>query len=277
MHIESAGLTDIGRRREGNEDSFFIDDVLKFFVVADGMGGHKAGEVASRIVVETLKESMQRYCSGQETPDLADSTLSAEAIRVLAGIQAANSSVHSLAQSSEEHHGMGSTVAAIYCTQSTIIAANVGDSPIFLVREASIKPLSVTHTVEAELSQLNAEKLNRIDPRYHHMLTRAMGIEDDVYPDVCEIQFFDGDIVVLCSDGLSNKVTPAEILEIAQQNDPAEACRLFIGLANGRGGEDNITVIVLKLRKHTADTGRAGFLTRFFQSWKTLFSRDDHR
>lgn len=278
MRIESAGLTDVGKKREGNEDSFLLDNALGFYVVADGMGGHKAGEVASLIVIETLKEHMDLFCSGQETPSLSDSSLSEEALRVLAGIQAANLNVHSLATSSEEHRGMGSTVAVVYCTPFTIIAANVGDSPIFLVRDKTIKSLSVTHTVEAELSQISAEKLNKVAPRYHHMLTRAVGIEQDVYPDVCEAPFFDGDIVLLCSDGLSNKVTPAEMLDIALHNDPAEACRIFVGLANGRGGEDNITVIVLKLRKKSGDESHASrILTRFFEGWKALFSRAGHR
>jgi protein phosphatase len=277
MRIESAGLTDVGKKREGNEDSFLIDDALGFYAVADGMGGHRAGEVASRMVVEALTEHMSMFCSGREAPTLADNSLSSEALRVLAGIQAANWNIHNLATSSEDHRGMGSTVAAVYCTPLTLIAANVGDSPIYLIRDGAIKPLSVTHTVEAELSQLSAEKFNKISPRYHHMLTRAVGIEEDVYPDVCEAPYFDQDIVVICSDGLSNKVTPQELRDIVLSNPPEEACRILVGLANGRGGEDNITVIVLKLRKkHSGDSFAAQLIERFFEGWKRLFSRSNH-
>lgn len=276
MRIESAGLTDVGKKREGNEDSLLIDNALGFYAVADGMGGHKAGEVASRMVVETLKEHMSMFCSGQEAPALADNSLSSEALRVLAGIQAANWNIHSLASSSDEHRGMGSTVAAVYCTPITLIAANVGDSPIYLIRDGEIKPLSVTHTVEAELSQMSAEKFNKISPRYHHMLTRAVGIEEDVYPDVCEAPFFDQDLIIICSDGLSNKVTPQEMRDIALSNPPEEACRLFVGLANGRGGEDNITVIVLKLhKKNSGDTLAARLFERFFEGWRRLFSHSN--
>ncbi len=267
MIIESAGLTDVGRKREENEDSFFVNDDLQSYVVADGMGGHLAGEVASRMVVESLDRFLKEYRSGAFHVEIQDETLSPEGNMVLEGIRQANREVHGRSINSMTKRGMGSTVAMLYCTSSTIIAANVGDSPIYLVRNGYIEPLSQTHTVEAELEQLSSERRNAIGTRYHHMLTRAVGIQEEVHPSVVEAPFYDDDIVVLCSDGLSNKVTAEEVRDIILANSASEACRVLVGLANGRGGEDNITVVVVKLGK------RKGLFSAFFGFFSRLIGR----
>ncbi len=270
MIIESAAKTDVGKKRDTNEDSYFVDPDLRSFIVADGMGGHQAGEVASRLVVETMGASLKHYLNdgGQLESDVVDEALSLEANMLLASIREANKAVYQDAQESLNRRGMGSTVACVLCTDYTIISANVGDSPIYLVRDGEIAPLSKTHTVEAELSAIDPQKALHIDRRYQSMLTRAVGTEEVVWPDVFETQFFDNDIIVICSDGLSNKVTSDEMLDIVENNSPEEACRLFVGLANGRGGEDNITVIVLKLIKREHRMSR---LLRFITN---LFTRD---
>ncbi len=227
------------------------------------MGGHLAGEVASSLVVETMGAALKRYLKegAQLVPSESDDSLSTEANILLTSIREANAAVYNDAQTSLNRRGMGSTVACVLCTDYTIISANVGDSPIYLIRDGRIAPLSKMHTVEAELSVIDPEKALHIDRRYQSMLTRAVGTEEVVWPDVYETQFFDDDCIVICSDGLSNKVTSDEMLDIVMSNSPEEACRLFVGLANGRGGEDNITVIVLRLRKQDQ---RFSGLTRFF-------------
>ncbi len=265
MIIESAGLTDVGRKREENEDSFFINDTLKSYAVADGMGGHLAGEVASQMVVENLEEYLREYSEGKVAPEMEDETLSLEGNALLAGIRKANSAVYSKSIASATKRGMGSTVALVHCTDSTLLAANVGDSPIYLVRNDTIEPLSQTHTVEAELEELSSERKNAIGTRYHHMLTRAVGIQEEVHPSVAEVPFYNEDKVIICSDGLSNKVTADEMREIVCSHSVSEACRVLVGLANGRGGEDNITVIVLSLsRKRRTLEGFFGFFSRLF-------------
>lgn len=248
MRIEPAGLSDVGKKREINEDAFLIDEENRLFVLADGMGGHLAGEVASSIVVETVQSSVADYFQSQLELNSDDESLSDEANALRTSIKLANNSVYTKSRENSDQRGMGSTVAGVLCTDFTIVAANVGDSPIFLIRNGKIEPLSMTHTVEAEIAALADEGDTTLPlaSRYHHMLTRAVGTEESVSPYVCEVQYFDGDTLVICSDGLTNKVTPDEIFDIAMKHPPQEACEVMVGLANGRGGEDNITVIVVK-------------------------------
>ena len=140
-HIESAGITDIGMKRKNNEDSLFINDKNQFYVVADGMGGHQAGEVASKLVVETLWDYIKRFNGDEDVEELADpdESLSKEANRLLSGIHLANKSVFQASRNSEAYSGMGSTVSSVYFTDSTLIAANVGDSPIYLIHDGNIE------------------------------------------------------------------------------------------------------------------------------------------
>jgi len=243
--IESAGLSDVGKKREENEDSYLVDDELQLYLVADGMGGHLAGEVASSMVVQAIRECLlaERAAeAGQE----ADETLSPDANRLLAGVKTANRVVVERAQQEEQCRGMGSTVSAIYYVDSTVIAANVGDSPIYLVRRGEIEPLYVPHTLVAEQAAIDPERAKMLDERYHSVLTRAIGAASEVVPDISEMPLFPGDMIILCSDGLSNKVSPEEICAIVSENNPGESCRRLVDLANERGGDDNITVVVLK-------------------------------
>jgi len=264
IHVEAAGLTDVGKKREGNEDSYFLDEANQLYVVADGMGGHQAGEVASGLVVATIQSLVS---DDAEDADSYDTMLSPHANRLAAWVRAANKAVYEKSRAREDYRGMGSTLAAVYYTDTTFIAANVGDSPVFLVRDGSIEPLSVTHTVAAELSVSNPEKLKQLDEKIQHMLTRAIGVGADVTPDVCELQCFRGDIIIICSDGLSNKVPAAEMADIVSGATPEAACRTFVDLANQRGGEDNITVIVLKV---AALDARQSLPLRFFEKLKLI-------
>ncbi|MBF0120267.1 MAG: serine/threonine-protein phosphatase [Desulfobacterales bacterium] len=249
--LESAGITDVGRRRKGNEDSFFVDNDLKLYVVADGMGGHQAGEVASKLVVDTIREYMKRFKAGEILEELkdVDESLSKQSNRLLASIHLANRVVNEIANSKQAYKGMGSTVSAVSFHNDNLIAANVGDSPIYLIRDNSIELLSTPHTVIAEQIAMDPEAAKQLGPEYSHMLTRAMGTNETVEPDICEIQCFKGDIVVISSDGLSDKVSPPEILEIAKKEQPEILVKKLVDLANERGGEDNITVIALSLKK----------------------------
>ncbi len=267
--VESAGLTDVGMKRRGNEDALYLDDDMKLYVVADGMGGHQAGEVASDLVVKTIRDYMKRFKKGVEVEELEDSdkTLSKEGNRLISGIKLSNQVVYQAAQARVSYQGMGATVSAVSFTGDTLIATNVGDSPIFLIRNDRIETLSVPHTVMAEQMALNQTGDERFGMEYSHMLTRAMGIEEMVVPDSCEIQCFKGDCVVIASDGLTNKVTSEEILEIVTAEKPARACRTLVDMANERGGEDNITVIVVKIKSVYRRNG--GFFSRFF----SLFQR----
>jgi protein phosphatase len=248
--IESAGITDRGKKREGNEDHLFLDDALGLYVVADGMGGHRAGEIASKLVVETISDYVRKSEVNHGSIETAahDRTLSPEANRLLSGIQLSNRIVHRASLGNSAYRGMGSTVSAVYFTDNTFIAANVGDSPIYLIRDGKIKLLSVPHTVLAEQTALNPENAEKLGLEFRHVLTRAMGTEASVKADLYEIQCFTDDILVLSSDGLSDKAAPEEIMELVYQNGLHTACRRLVDLANARGGDDNVTTIVLKVK-----------------------------
>jgi protein phosphatase len=249
VSVESAGQTDVGQKRKGNEDSFLIDDELQLYVVADGMGGRKAGEVASRLVIETISKTMHKLVSA-ESPDQmvgVDRNLSSQANQLVYAIRRANLKTYEYAQNDESCKGMGSTVSAVYFSDNQAIVSNVGDSPIYLVRDGRAEVVSTMHTVMAEQEALAPDGGLKLGQQYLHMITRAMGIGETVNPDTAEIFFQEGDILVICSDGLSDKAFPEEICEIVEKNAPEDSCRKLVDMANERGGDDNITVIVLKL------------------------------
>ena len=248
--IESAGITDIGKKRQGNEDALFFDDALGLYVVADGMGGHRAGEIASKLVVDTISKYIRQASNNGDGDHnfASDNSLSREANILLSGIYLSNKVVHEASLENEDCRGMGSTVSAVYFTAGTLIAANVGDSPIYLIRDGQIKLLSKLHTVLAEQQALNPANAKKLGMEFRHVLTRAMGTEDSVEADIYEIQCFKDDILVISSDGLSDKALPEEILKLVNQNGLQTACQRLVKLANDRGGDDNVTAIVLKVK-----------------------------
>lgn len=236
--VESAGLTDVGRKREANEDRICVDDELGLYLVADGMGGHQAGEIASELVVTSIREFLRvpearTAAADNRGPECAD--------RLLAGIRWSNQVVYEASMGRADRRGMGSTVAAVYICEDRLIAANIGDSPIYLVRNGGIDPLSVPHTLQADM------QAQAYAPFIGNVLTRAVGPHPSVDADLCEISCYKNDVLVLCSDGLSNKVSPSEIVDIASSRSPREACRQLVDLANQRGGEDNISVVAVRV------------------------------
>ncbi|MBS1239140.1 MAG: protein serine/threonine phosphatase [Deltaproteobacteria bacterium] len=240
LTVQSAGISDIGKKRESNEDRLCIDDAQGLYLVADGMGGHRAGEIASSLVVKSIRD----FFVAAETPagkgPRAD-LLSPEAGRLLAGIEWSNRVVHETAATHADYRGMGSTVSAVYLGDETVIAANVGDSPIYLIRNDHIDLLSVPHTLQADFANETFTAL------MGNILTRAVGSKDTVDADICELNAFKGDVLVICSDGLSTKVPPLEIMSIATSRPPDEACRELVDLANARGGDDNISAVLLRV------------------------------
>lgn len=272
IDIESSGITDIGRRREQNEDSLFCDDGLGLYVVADGMGGHKAGEVASKLVVETIRDYIVQNKNDyrQQIPGETDEKLSKEAQKLLASIHLSNRVVHQTALDNEDCKGMGSTVSAVYFTEKTFIVANVGDSLVYLIRDGEIDLLSVPHTLVAEQAALDPENAELLWGDFKHVLTRAMGVDESVKADINEIPFYKEDIIVISSDGLTDKASPEEILELVYNQRSDKACQELVDLANARGGEDNITAIVLRIK--SARNRNRGFMGRLKQTLQKLFN-----
>jgi PPM family protein phosphatase len=238
--VESAGISDIGKERETNEDRIFVDDAMGLYLVADGMGGHQAGEIASTLVVTSVRDFLMAK-GPKNTALLPDDRLSLPAGQLLAGIQWSNEVVHQTAMTRVDYRGMGSTVAAVCFADATLVAANVGDSPIYLVRNGGIDLLSVSHSLQAEIAP------EAHTAYFSHILTRAVGSHPAVEADICELSCYKGDILVICSDGLSTKVALLEILSIVTSRAPAQACRTLVDLANERGGNDNISIIIVRV------------------------------
>jgi len=238
--VESAGLSDVGKKRQSNEDCIFIDDARGLYLVADGMGGHRAGEVASTLVVRSIRDFLAAgEPADSHTP--FPGKLSCEAPRLLASIEWSNRGAHQAAAEHADYRGMGSTVAAVFFSEDTVIAANVGDSPIYLARNGTINLLSVPHTLQAAFpADVQA-------PFMGNILTRAVGPKNLVEADICELNCFKDDLLVICSDGLSTKVAPQEILSLTSAHPPDSACRAMVQLANERGGDDNISAVVLRV------------------------------
>ncbi|MFZ7125415.1 MAG: PP2C family protein-serine/threonine phosphatase [Desulfobacterales bacterium] len=247
--VKAAGLSDVGRKRKGNEDAFLLDDALNLYLVADGMGGRNAGEVASRLVVETIGRTL-RGLKGKECLKTVMTPLpglSEAANRLVYSVLVANRETFDFASEHPECKGMGSTVSAVHFSEDRLIVCNVGDSPVFRFREGEPETLSIPHTVMAEQEALAQNGGFRLGKQYLHMITRAMGVGQTVQPDVKELHWQPGDVLVICSDGLSDKTFPEEIGDIVLNHDPETACRDLVALANDRGGDDNVTVIVLKI------------------------------
>ncbi len=227
--------TDTGLQRRANEDSLLARSPL--FVVADGMGGAQAGEVASRIAVEFFQE-------GLGDPELPEE-------RLAEGALAANARIHELSQSNAEHAGMGTTLTAVYVGQEEVAIAHVGDSRAYCMRDGELLRLTDDHSLVDELireGRLTPEEAEEHPQR--SIITRALGPEETVEVDTRSFRARAGDVYLLCSDGLTSMVSEARLAEILREHarlrDTGEA---LIAEANRAGGRDNITVILLRLEE----------------------------
>jgi len=241
--------TDIGKRRANNEDAIFAADNL--FVVCDGMGGHKAGEIASRLAIEEISGFVKRAEEDAEItwPFGFDGALSGDANRLRTAIRLANRAIWSKAASAEAYSGMGTTVVAMIIspTRPMITYASVGDSRIYLVRSGAIRQLTRDDSW-ANLSW-GPEAVNEMArAAMQHVLTKALGTQDEVDFEIESRDLRDGDILFLCSDGMTNMVSDERILSVVSSYDPdvTGACQTLVAEANRRGGRDNLSVIVVR-------------------------------
>jgi protein phosphatase len=251
MKAISAGLTDVGRKRDNNEDTFYVDDNVGLYVVADGMGGHRAGEVASSTVVSSIKDYMEAFHTSGEARAEGEGNMSAAGIAVCHSIELANRVVYQLSQDQGSYKGMGSTAAVAYLHADTLVTANVGDSRIYLIRKDGIEQLSRDHTLLAEQIRKNPNwdpNLSSIPMK--HILVRAVGIQDSVEPDVFEMQPLPGDVFLMCSDGLTDMLSDEDIYEAVLEGGAIdEICDRLVYMANDRGGLDNVTVLLFVVQK----------------------------
>lgn len=247
MKIESYGLSDVGKKRTRNEDSFLIKADLQLYVIADGMGGHSGGEYASRLAVGTLEEVLQSLNSDPDATVISgvNSEEAECGDRLKYAIQVASQKIFDQALYDIDLKGMGTTITAVMIEKDIAYIANVGDSRAYLVRKGGLKQITTDHSLVVE--QMKAGLIAEKDVRKHTMkniITRSVGYQEEVEIDLCKIPLQASDKILLCSDGLSNAVDDQEIKRIVSSNDVQTACRELIQLANINGGEDNITVVL---------------------------------
>jgi protein phosphatase len=242
-------MTDVGRRRNHNEDNFLINDKLQLYVVCDGMGGHAGGEVASAIAVHTIEESFFTMdWSAYEASEL--DSLAQEQIKF--SVLLAGRKIFEVAEANPSFKGMGTTCVAMFVCDDVVYIGHVGDSRCYLVRQGNVDQITEDHSWVNQ--QILAGKLTEEKAKNHpykNVITRSLGFKENVEVDVIKVPMTQGDQFLLCSDGLSNLVEGDEIRDLLLEHSPQAAARQLINLACERGGDDNITVLILRVDEGT--------------------------
>lgn len=249
MDVKAIGLTHVGRQRQHNEDTFLVDAEARLFLVADGMGGHAAGEIASRIATDAVAEFIARSDSDDGTwPHAYDDRFRRSTNRLVAAMKSANTRVVEAMKKDARLRGMGTTVVAVLIEGNTASFAHVGDSRAYLLRDAQLSRITNDHSWVFE--QVQAGMLSEAEAERHplrNVITRALGGALTVVPDASEIECKSGDVFLLCSDGLTGMISEPDIVRIISEHDEIEsACAALIDAANENGGHDNITAILVK-------------------------------
>lgn len=237
--MRSDGRTDIGKKRVQNQDSIFFTDepigpLPNLYIVADGMGGHKAGDVASKTAIECVTEYVKKSAINNSVSVLKRAILYA------------NDKIYKMAKENEDWKGMGTTFVAAVCEDDILYVANIGDSRLYFIDD-EIRQVTMDHSLVEEL--IRSGQLDRNKGRNHpekNIITRALGISDKIMTDFFELEMKQGDGILLCSDGLSNMLEDDEIKEIVLESsgDITAAVEKLIDRANYYGGRDNISVVV---------------------------------
>lgn len=248
-----AGLTDVGRQRKHNEDCVLVKPELGLFVVADGMGGHNAGEVASKLVATSLDNYFASTAYGDPEGPIRpeDASLTEGARRLVGAVRKSNHDVFVISNTHIQHHGMGSTVVAMHLEGDVMHIAHVGDSRCYRIRGGELEQLTRDHSLVNDALELKPDltpaEVSRL-PK--NIITRALGMKDAVKVDVRSEPVLPGDVFLLCSDGLTGMVQPDQILDVIElAEEPREACELLIAEANEGGGNDNISAVVLRIEE----------------------------
>lgn len=237
--IEVAGLSDVGRKRANNEDSFGFDLDRNIFIVCDGMGGMAAGEVASTMAVEETLGAYKKLCTVDMEPEE----------RLDSAIASANRAVWQMAQEDHTLRGMGTTLVAACVHHDHIVVGNVGDSRAYFIRDGCCVQITEDHSYQAEQMRRGAvDSRDKLSVRLQQFITRAVGAESTVKPDFFIAELQSGDTFLLATDGLTRYVEPEEISNNFQQASNLEdTCRNLIAIANGEGAEDNVTCLLVRV------------------------------
>ena len=258
MRTRFAGKTDVGLLRDRNEDSFLVYPEYRFAAVADGMGGHLSGDVASSLAISTLMEFYGNTVGPDRTwPFPYDNDLTEEENCVVVGVRLANQHVFSRARHSQNESGMGTTIVAVMFTPDAkqVIVGHVGDSRCYRIREGHITQLTSDHSLVSEVTEiapwLSEEEVNQLPS---NVITRALGMAPDVVVDLLTTETRPGDTYLLCSDGLNGMLADDEILDICNSSeDLDEVCDVLIVKANAAGGNDNTTVVIVQVANESEE------------------------
>lgn len=259
--------TDIGLKRQHNEDRYLADPSLGLYIVCDGMGGGNAGEVASAMAIETIRTHLQSVEQAAAAPPAGtiDRNVSPATTHLANAVRAANEAIHRASWMNPAYAGMGTTVVAIRLSGDLLSTAHVGDSRLYLIRNGTIEPMTSDHSWVAEQVQqgLMTEAEAERSPK-RNIVTRALGVESTVEVEIGEIPVLNGDRLLLCSDGLTRGVRPQDILRTIESvaDTDAVADRL-IAMANAAGGEDNTTVLLVTIQGSKSNR----FWQRLKQDW----------
>ncbi len=251
MKIRYAGSTHVGMKRSHNEDNFFLLAEENLYIVADGMGGHASGEVASQIAVETLANFFIDTSRDKEItwPFKEDRSLTYDENRLVTGVKLANRRVFETAQSDPRYRGMGTTIVALVCGSTGAYMCHVGDSRGYLVHNGAIKQLTEDHSLLNDYLKVHKLTDEEIEHFPHkNVIVRALGMKETVVVDIFRLEPKPGEVYILCSDGLSGMVPDPALLETVQEGgrDLEKTCQALIARANANGGIDNITVVLVE-------------------------------
>jgi len=250
LRIEVAGETNVGMKRNHNEDNFSVLEESGLYIVADGMGGHASGEVASKMAVDALREFFTATADDPERtwPYKMDRSKGYEENRLITGIKLANLRIYESAQRDPRQRGMGTTIVSIFAVDSGVYIAHVGDSRVYRIRDKKMEQLTEDHSLlndYIKMKRLTAEEIANFP--HKNVIVRALGMKDTVKVDSRFEQPQENDIILMCSDGLSGPVTDDELLDIATTTDDLKsAAAKMIERANANGGPDNITVVLVR-------------------------------
>jgi len=249
--VRFSGATNIGRKREHNEDSIALPTTMRLAIVADGMGGHASGEVASRMAVDTIAGFFKVTQDDQQLtwPFKMDHGNRYDVNRMVTAIKLANLKIHEQAQKDPRCHGMGTTVVSTLLLDRAMVVGHVGDSRLYRRRDGAFKQITEDHSLLNDYIKMKNLSPDEIAAFPHkNVIVRALGMKNTVQVDVLVEQPRLGDVYVLCSDGLSGMVTDTDIAEaVANERDLNKLCDRLISMANGNGGLDNVTVVAIRV------------------------------
>ena len=250
--IEFAAVTNIGKIREKNEDNVLISSSLGLGIVADGMGGHSAGEVASNIAVSVLAETVRKVNNGQlQIPDTFLPKLDYTERKILMAANLANIAIYSTAQSSEIYKTMGTTLTGVVFDKDYATAVHVGDSRLYLFRNNKIVQITTDHSLANE--QVRRGLLTRAEAdhsKIQNVLTRAMGIKKNIEFDLLKFPVKEGDVILLCSDGLYKGLCENDMVNILRDGKNmaiVKLCKQLVRISNEKDGQDNISAVLIKI------------------------------